>query len=110
MPIVDNCCVLADSLKSYTVVICSANLKKLSEKLKDEDGIDHSGKSLSQIINLVENNKKLMKKINDQMMAHGLTHGLQRFEVPTRIKFVEEAWLPETGLVTPSQKIMRREI
>lgn len=107
---VDNCCLLADCLKSYTVLICSANQKKLLEKLKNEDGIDHSNKSFKEIINLVENNKVLMKKINEEVSTHCLKQGLQRFEVPTKIKFVEDTWVPESGLVTPSQKIVRREI
>ena len=106
----DNCCILADGLKSYTVVICTPNHKKLAEKLSAAESIDHSEKSLSQVIKLVESNTDLMAKLVKEVSAHGLSHGLQTFEIPTRIKFVEEVWLPESGLVTPSQKLMRREI
>jgi len=91
-------------------LICSANQKKLLDKLNSEDGVDHSEKSFKDLIKLAENNKQLMKKINDEVLTHCLKQGLQRFEIPSKIKFVEEAWLPETGLVTPSQKIVRREI
>ena len=32
------------------------------------------------------------------------------FEAPTKIKFVKETWIPDTGLVTDSLKIKRKEI
>jgi long-chain acyl-CoA synthetase len=39
-----------------------------------------------------------------------LSHGLDRFEIPTKMKLVKEAWLPDTGLVTDSLKIKRKEV
>jgi long-chain acyl-CoA synthetase len=38
------------------------------------------------------------------------TDGLERFETPSRIKLVEEVWLPDTGLVTDSFKLKRKSI
>ncbi len=35
---------------------------------------------------------------------------LQKFEVPTKIKLLHEAWTPETGLVTAALKIKREVI
>jgi long-chain acyl-CoA synthetase len=35
---------------------------------------------------------------------------MARFEIPSKIKFVEEIWLPDTGLVTDSMKLKRKQI
>jgi long-chain acyl-CoA synthetase len=35
---------------------------------------------------------------------------LERFEIPGKVKFVEEIWLPDTGLVTDSLKLKRKAI
>ena len=43
-------------------------------------------------------------------MTHCLKQGLNRFEIPTKLKFVPEIWLPDTGLVTDSLKLKRKAI
>jgi long-chain acyl-CoA synthetase len=35
---------------------------------------------------------------------------LSRFEIPAKIKLVEEVWLPDTGLVTDTMKLKRKPI
>ena len=35
---------------------------------------------------------------------------MERFEIPAKVKFVEEIWLPDTGLVTDSLKLKRKAI
>ena len=39
-----------------------------------------------------------------------LTEGLPRQDIPTKMKLVEEVWLPDTGLVTDSFKLKRKAI
>jgi long-chain acyl-CoA synthetase len=85
-------------------------LKKLREELKEDDGVDHSEQNLSEVIQAAEKNEKFMSKIVKQFIDHCLSQSVDRFEAPTRIKFVKEAWIPDSGLVTDSLKIKRKEI
>ena len=36
--------------------------------------------------------------------------GIEKFEVPTRVKIVTDAWTPESGLVTDALKLKRKAI
>lgn len=86
------------------------NLKKLREELREFENFDYSEKSLIEVINAAEKNEKFMSKIVKQLIDHCLGQSVDRFEAPTKIKFVKESWLPDTGLVTDSLKIKRKEI
>ena len=55
-------------------------------------------------------NQDLVANLTKELVAFCLKHGLQRFEVPTKIIFVHEIWLPDTGLVTDSLKLKRKAI
>ena len=59
---------------------------------------------------ILENNPKLIEKLTKEVVTHCLKQDLQRFEVPTKLKFVPEMWLPDTGLVTDSLKLKRKVI
>ena len=86
------------------------NLKKLREELKEAEMLDFTEKSLSEVIEAAEKNEKFMAKIVKQLIDHCLSQSVDRFEAPTKIKFVKESWIPDTGLVTDSLKIKRKEI
>ena len=116
MPLVDNVCVIADGLKSNTVCLVCPNPKKLSDLLKEEDeanGIEVDSKEIKPVADLIlaaEKNKKFMDKMNKEILDHCLAQSLERFEIPTKVKFVKEIWMPDTGLVTDSLKLKRKEI
>ena len=110
LPLVDNCCLIADSSKSHTVCLVCPNLKKLREDLKEAENVDYSAASLSEVIQAAEKNEKFMSQIAKQFVDHCLLQSVDRFEAPTKIKFVKEAWIPDSGLVTDSLKIKRKEI
>ena len=59
---------------------------------------------------LLESNEKLLAKLVQELIDFSLHHRAERFEIPTRVKFVKEMWLPDTGLVTDSLKLKRKEI
>jgi long-chain acyl-CoA synthetase len=109
---VDNCCVVANSLKSYCVVLVCPNEKRINELTKEE--IRESGKTnepeTTDIFRYVDANPKFLEKLAKEMLQFCTQHGCDRFEVPTKIKFVKEIWLPDTGLVTDSMKLKRKEI
>ena len=90
-------------------LICP-NLKKLRDELKEEENVDYSDKPLADCIQAAEKNQKLMSKLCKQIVDHSLSQGLERFEAPAKVKFVKEAWVPDSGLVTDSLKIKRKDI
>ena len=118
MPLVDNCCIIAHPSKSYCMCIITPNLKKAQELLDSNESngnTNHSNENQSQdtigdFINLMESNSKLSKSFDKELVDFCLSHGLERFEIPTKSKFVKEVWLPDSGLVTDSLKLKRREI
>lgn len=118
MPLVDNCCIIAHPSKSYCMCIITPNLKKAQELLdsnKSNGDTNHSNENQSQdtigdFINLMDSNTKLSKSFDKELVDFCLSHGLERFEIPTKSKFVKEIWLPDSGLVTDSLKLKRREI
>lgn len=130
MPLVDNCCVIANPSKSFCVCLITPNVKKAQEflhllsakneiestsngKVKQQSGDESSDpnlESLTQFMNVMDRNDKLRKEFAKELFDHCLKHGLERFEIPTRAKFVREVWLPDSGLVTDSLKLKRKDI
>lgn len=130
LPLVENCCVVADGRKSYCVCLIQPNLKKMeglistSVSIANENQVNVECSSsatahnvarrssieiAADLISQIENGK-FMLKFNKDLMDHCLKHGLEKFEIPLKSKLVKEAWLPITGLVTDSLKIKRREV
>ena len=112
MQIVDNCCVIVNPSKSYCVCIITPNLKKSQEYLSSKK-IDIGDSNLNPdelLKQIVDKSNSVMPEFCKELKEHCLRHGLTPFEIPTRVKFVSEIWLPDSGLVTDSFKLKRREI
>lgn len=122
LPFVDNCCLIARPLQSFTVCLICPNQSKLIEVLKDEANLEKSINTTdfnklktdidknNYLIDLFEKNRLLNEKILNEIKIHCLTKQAARFEIPNKVKFVPELWLPDTGLVTDSLKIKRIQI
>jgi long-chain acyl-CoA synthetase len=116
LPLVDNICAIADSKRSYCVGLVCPNLKKLKEIIKKDmpevevDNEPNPDKLLANLCVKLENNKALVGKLSKEFVNHCIGHGIDRFEIPSKYKFVKEIWLPDSGLVTDSLKLKRREI
>ena len=123
LPLVENCCVIADGRKSYCICLIQPSLKhieKLTSKVQVINEIDvnvdyskarrSSNEIANELITLLESEPEYTSKLNKDIMDHCLKHGLEKFEIPTKNKLVKEAWLPTTGLVTDSLKIKRKEV
>ena len=134
MPFVDNCCVVAKHSQKFSVCLVSPNVKKIDELWKlllieasngrDKSCADvddaasgrlnvrrrRSFELLNEFMSILERNKAMVERFRDEMTKHCLSSGLQRFEVPSRVRFVKETWLPDSGLVTDSLKLKRKEI
>ena len=91
-------------------------MKQLKELIKKEipeievEDEPNPDKLLANLCFQLEINKKLVDKLSKEIMNHCVGHGIDRFEIPTKVKFVKEIWLPDTGLVTDSLKLKRKEI
>ena len=106
LSLVDNCCVIADPTKANCVLLACGNVKKAREMLlKSEESV-----SVEDLVKELNTNKAAMQSFVKEMTDHCLKQGLERFEIPTRVCFVKEAWLPDSGLVTDSLKLKRKEI
>ena len=44
------------------------------------------------------------------LVAFGKQHGLEKFEIPTKMTLIPNPWLPDSGLVTAALKLKRKEI
>jgi long-chain acyl-CoA synthetase len=123
MPFVDNCCVVAMHAKSFCVCLISPNVIKIGELL-DSVAASEESKSNKQnnskrrrsfevigdFITMLDQDDKFKERFNKDVSDHCLKQGLERFEIPVRVKFVKEVWLPDSGLVTDSLKLKRKEI
>ena len=100
---VDNICVTGDSYRSFTValiVISKTYLDKVSKTL-DIITTDHE--------QLIKDDNVKRHILND-LILHGMDSGLKTFEIPKNIALVSEEWTPESGFVTVTFKIKRKQI
>ncbi len=108
LPLVDNCCLVADPTKSNCVCLICPNPKRITDllcevneetrtevnNLKDINGVNEKSKELNRIL---EKNSKIIAQLAKEATNHCLSQGLERFEIPMKFKFVPEIWLPDTG-------------
>lgn len=99
---VDNVCVFGDSYQTFTVALIVAS-KTYLDKVAKALGItmDHE-----QLINDINVKLHTMK----ELISHGIKSGLEKFEIPKDIALVKEEWTPESGLITASFKVKRKQI
>ena len=120
LPFVDNCCVIAHPAQATCICLVSpvqkyildlltqipanVDVLKVLDKIKDE-------KEKSETLNkLLNQNKNIVENLTKEAIRHCFDKGLTRFEIPTKLLFIPELWLPDTGLVTDSLKIKRKAI
>ena len=82
------------------------NQKDLDNLGKLPNGTNEKNKELQRIIE----QSGIVARLEKETMTHSLKSGLNRFEIPTKLKFVSEIWLPDSGLVTDSLKLKRKAI
>ena len=126
MPLVENCCVIADGRKPYCISLIQPNIKRMEQLIPQMDVVNETQVQLNtskksdnrrqsieiaaELIETLERDAMFSSKLNKDILDHCLKHGLEKFEIPTKNKIVKETWLPTTGLVTDSLKLKRKEI
>ena len=53
---------------------------------------------------------KVLKEVLKKLTSHGLSMGLEKFEIPKQIYLTSDPWTPDSGLVTAAMKLKRKEI
>ncbi|XP_077537425.1 fatty acid CoA ligase Acsl3-like [Haemaphysalis longicornis] len=101
-PLVDNVLVYGNSLHTYLVAFVSPNYDKLLRLYQDLGGNDAA--SLTELCE----DAKVAKAAEQAIMAHARERGLEKAEVPRRVKLCAEDWTPDSGLVTATFKIRRK--
>jgi long-chain acyl-CoA synthetase len=101
-PFVENCCIIADSTKTY----CVALISPAEIGFKNLAATVGANGTLEQLAVNAEVQKIALKTLQE----HAAKCKLARYEIPTMIHLCKEMWTPESELVTAAFKIKRREI
>lgn len=100
---VENICVYGDSLHTYTIAFISASLPALKELGKDLNKTDLSFEALC-------NDEQINAAVMKELKEFSEESGLNKMEVPQKIKLCHEEWSVKSGFLTASMKINRKNI
>ncbi len=98
----ENCCLCASPSAEYTVLLICPNPKQIAiyaEKYFDD-------KDWQKLIDEDDFREQVLKDVQEACKKGGI----ERFEMPQRLKIVTDPWIPESGLVTDALKLKRKAI
>ena len=101
-PAVENICAFGDSYRTFIVAVVVTSkpyMYKVAKKLEIAVNYKHL---------LDDVNIKLF--ILKELISHGENNGLKDIEIPKDIALVTDEWTPESGLITSSFKVKRKQI
>lgn len=101
---VNNICVIGNSLYKYLIAVVIPNAKEMEKIAK------RFGMSYKEDKDLVCNSEKVNEIFKRKMVRHAKLNALRRYEIPKEYILVTDEWIPETGLVTASFKLKRKNI
>jgi len=102
-PYVENICVYGDSLHTYLIALVVPNPKSIDQLAQR---LGKQSMSRSELLK----DPDVIREVTNAIYEHGIKAKLHRTEIPTKIKLVEEEWLPDSGLVTAAFKLRRKNI
>ncbi|KAG1714093.1 Long-chain-fatty-acid--CoA ligase 4 [Nymphon striatum] len=108
MAVVDNICVIANSLHSYVAALIVPNQSVLSGIAEKLGKINGNSNILER--NVLCKDKDIIKNILQSISEHCKQSALSKFETPQRIFLCDEPWTPDTGVVTSTFKLKRKAI
>lgn len=103
-PLVDNAFAYGSTLHTYLVALVTPNEKQLRRLARD------LGKNASATLRELCGDVDVANTAANAVISHAAANGLQKSEVPRKVKICAEQWNPESGLVTPTLKIRRKFI
>ncbi|OQR79866.1 long-chain-fatty-acid--CoA ligase 4-like [Tropilaelaps mercedesae] len=104
-PLIDNIYVHGNPHSTFLVALISPNMKAL-QQLAVHVGVNPNRFTLAQLCK----NPDIAQAAFEQLTQHARLCNLNKMEIPVKMKLCAEEWLPESGLVTASLKIRRKEI
>lgn len=105
--LVNQICVLADSLHDHLIALVIPNQKAI-ERIWTRQIVTKCQKNEHENCNL--ENEKILRIFRKKMQIHARLNGLRRYEIPKHYLLVEDEWTAENGLVTASFKLKRKQI
>ena len=99
----ENVCVYGDSFHTYMIAFISPSIGAL-KRLAVDRGLGDL--KLEQWCK----DPEIVKQVTKELADFGAEAGLNRMEVPARIRLCWEEWSVNTGFLTASMKINRRNI
>ncbi|KAJ6834374.1 long chain acyl-CoA synthetase 9, chloroplastic [Iris pallida] len=102
-PYVDNIMLHADPFHSYCVALIVPSRQAL------ENWASKQGISFSDFADLCQK-QEVVKEVQGSLVQAAKQARLEKFETPSKIKLMSEAWTPESGLVTAALKLKREVI
>ncbi|KAK3021482.1 hypothetical protein RJ639_045865 [Escallonia herrerae] len=102
-PYVDNIMTHADPFHSFCVALVVASQPAL------EDWALKQNIEYADFSDLCQKGETI-KEVQGSLVKAAKAARLEKFEIPSRIKLLSEAWTPESGLVTAALKIKRESI
>ncbi|KAH9375907.1 hypothetical protein HPB48_012547 [Haemaphysalis longicornis] len=103
-PLVDNVFAYGDSLRTYLVALVAPNLQQLQRLARD------LGKKESATLQELCDDAQVSKAASESILSHATANGLQKSEVPRKVKLCPEPWSTDSGLVTATYKIRRKPL
>ncbi|CAF1093575.1 unnamed protein product, partial [Didymodactylos carnosus] len=100
--IFENCCLYASSSAEYTVMLLSPN----SQQMTAYSDKYFNTKEWQKLLDDEKFNEKILKDVQDACRKGGI----ERFEIPQKIKVVADSWTPDSGLVTDALKLKRKAV
>lgn len=100
----ENVCVYGDSMKMYTIVFISpsiAALRKLADSL---------GKPMDLPLEKLCAEEDIVLAVTKELLQFGAEVGLNKMEIPQKLKLCSEEWTVKSGFLTASLKINRQNI
>lgn len=100
---VESVMVYAESTETYTVCVVVPN-EKATLELATELGIE------TKCMETLCEDNRIRASIFDNIKTHGQQKKLDRSEMPQKMHLTPTPWTPDTGLVTDSFKLKRKEL
>ncbi|XP_065304867.2 long-chain-fatty-acid--CoA ligase 4-like [Dermacentor albipictus] len=103
-PLVDNALVYGNSLHTYLVALVTPNYDKLHAIAR------RLGKEDSATLRSLCDDVEVCKAAEVSILEFARASGLQKTEIPYKVKLCAEEWVPDSGLVTPTLKVCRKPL
>lgn len=81
--------------------------EKIEERLESQKTIN---KKLAELKQMLDESPEVLSRLQIELTEHCRKQGIERFETPAKLIFVKEIWTPDTGLVTDSLKLKRKQL